>query len=122
MPSKKNIVDQFLSCLPSKSPGKLDFHFMGFNFDLRENKWIKEKELDESYMPDELLPPVKNRAANSTHRLSRMELQRASTLLKRFVEKRLEEDLGLVKVSCSNKTKHIDHSVFVFEVLLDLSS
>ena len=104
MSSKKNIVDQILGCLPSKSPNKLDFHFMGFNLDLREHKWSKDEESVEPYMPDELLPPERNRAANSTHRLSRMDLQRASTHLKRFVEKRLEEDLGLVKVSRSNKT------------------
>jgi hypothetical protein len=52
-----------------------------------------------SYMPEEILPPEYNREANSTHRLSRLELQRAMTDVKRFVESRLESDLGLVKVS-----------------------
>lgn len=52
-----------------------------------------------SYMPDGLLPPERNRKANSTHRLSRIELQQAMTAVKRFMESRLERDLKLVKVS-----------------------
>mmetsp|Transcript_34150 Transcript_34150/g.68891 ORF Transcript_34150/g.68891 Transcript_34150/m.68891 type:complete len:84 (+) Transcript_34150:270-521(+) len=51
-----------------------------------------------SYMPDKLLPPKQNRCANSTHRLSRLDIQRASTDVKRFVEARLESDFNLVKV------------------------
>jgi aspartate--ammonia ligase len=51
----------------------------------------------ELYMPPETLPPNKNRNANSTHRLSRLDVQRASTDIKRFVESRLENDLHLVK-------------------------
>ena len=50
------------------------------------------------YMPDKLLPPPENRKANSTHRLSRMELQRAIQDVKRFVENRLESDLHLLRV------------------------
>ena len=50
------------------------------------------------YMPDSVLPPERNREANSTHRLSRLDLQRAMTDVKRFVESRLESDLNLVKV------------------------
>mmetsp|Transcript_8107 Transcript_8107/g.17539 ORF Transcript_8107/g.17539 Transcript_8107/m.17539 type:complete len:413 (-) Transcript_8107:189-1427(-) len=50
-----------------------------------------------SYMPDKLLPPKQNRCANSTHRLSRLDIQRASTDVKRFVEARLESDFNLVK-------------------------
>lgn len=50
-----------------------------------------------NYMPPELLPPPENRAANATHRLSRLELQRAMTDIKRFVEARLESDLNLVQ-------------------------
>jgi len=51
------------------------------------------------YMPDKLLPPVQNREAISTQRLSRLDLQRAMTDVKRFVEARFESDLNLVKVS-----------------------
>ena len=53
------------------------------------------------YMPPELLPPPENWAANATHRLSRLEIQRASTEIKRFVEARLESDLNVIKVSKS---------------------
>lgn len=52
-----------------------------------------------SYMPEKLLPPERNREANSTHRLSRLDVQRASTDIKRFVEARLEKDFNLVKAS-----------------------
>jgi hypothetical protein len=52
-----------------------------------------------TYMPPEVLPPKRNRNANSTHRLSRLDVQRAMTDVKRFVESRLESDLDLVKVS-----------------------
>ena len=57
----------------------------------------------ETYMPDSFLPKEYNRIANSTHRLSRLDIQRAMTDIKRFVEARLESDLHLVKhatVSC----------------------
>lgn len=50
-------------------------------------------------MPEKLLPPERNRQANSTHRLSRLDVQRASTDIKRFVEARLEKDFNLVKAS-----------------------
>jgi hypothetical protein len=50
------------------------------------------------YMPPEVLPPARNFKANSTHRLSRKDLQRAMTDVKRFVESRLESDLNLIKV------------------------
>ena len=50
-------------------------------------------------MPEKLLPPERNRQANSTHRLSRLDVQRASTDIKRFVEARLETDFNLVKAS-----------------------
>eukprot|EP00538_Stauroneis_constricta_P004711 CAMPEP_0119555866 /NCGR_PEP_ID=MMETSP1352-20130426/7950_1 /TAXON_ID=265584 /ORGANISM="Stauroneis constricta, Strain CCMP1120" /LENGTH=446 /DNA_ID=CAMNT_0007602719 /DNA_START=155 /DNA_END=1495 /DNA_ORIENTATION=+ len=50
-----------------------------------------------SYMPSKMLPPPQNRNANSTHRLSRLEIQKASNMIKRFVEARLESDLHLVK-------------------------
>jgi aspartate--ammonia ligase len=53
--------------------------------------------MTEKYMPDKVLPPVENRDANSTHRLSRLDIQRASNEIKKFVEKRLEHDLNLVK-------------------------
>jgi len=49
------------------------------------------------YMPDTLLPPEHNREANSTHRLSRLDVQRAIADLKRFVEDRLEKDLNVVR-------------------------
>ena len=52
-----------------------------------------------SYMPESLLPPKRNREASSTHRLSRLDIQRASTDVKRFVEARLEKDFNLVKAS-----------------------
>lgn len=51
------------------------------------------------YMPETLLPPERNREANSTHRLSRLDIQRASADVKRFVESRLEKDFNLVKAS-----------------------
>eukprot|EP00581_Thalassiosira_minuscula_P016220 CAMPEP_0183733326 /NCGR_PEP_ID=MMETSP0737-20130205/40836_1 /TAXON_ID=385413 /ORGANISM="Thalassiosira miniscula, Strain CCMP1093" /LENGTH=163 /DNA_ID=CAMNT_0025966559 /DNA_START=24 /DNA_END=512 /DNA_ORIENTATION=- len=47
------------------------------------------------YMPWELLPPKENWKANSTHRLSRIEVQKAMTKVKRFIEGRLETDLKL---------------------------
>lgn len=74
---------------------------MGFNFNLgdRVAKDTNTPEQSESYMPDSILPPLFNRKANSTHRLSRMDIQRASTAVKRFIEHRLEIDLGLLKVS-----------------------
>jgi hypothetical protein len=50
------------------------------------------------YMPPEILPPGENLAANSTRRLSRIDVQRAIQDVKRFVEGRLETDLHLVKV------------------------
>jgi len=50
-----------------------------------------------TYMPATVLPPEPNREANSTHRLSRLDIQRAGTDVKRFVEARLESDLNLVK-------------------------
>lgn len=50
-----------------------------------------------TYMPDEILPPEYNREANSTHRLSRLDIQRAINDIKKFVEGRLESDLNLVK-------------------------
>mmetsp|Transcript_11927 Transcript_11927/g.16484 ORF Transcript_11927/g.16484 Transcript_11927/m.16484 type:complete len:410 (-) Transcript_11927:315-1544(-) len=50
-----------------------------------------------SYMPDSLLPPPRNREAVSTRRLSRMDLQRATTDIKRFVEARLEKDLNIIR-------------------------
>jgi hypothetical protein len=53
---------------------------------------------EKEYMPVEVLPPERNREANSTHRLSRLDLQRALTDMKRFVEARLESDFNLVKV------------------------
>jgi aspartate--ammonia ligase len=55
------------------------------------------KKKSTTYMPPTLLPPASNQEANSTHRLSRLELQRAITDIKRFVEGRLESDLGLTK-------------------------
>ena len=55
------------------------------------------KEEEKLYMPDKVLPPIRNRDANSTHRLTRMELQKAMTDIKRFVEQRLETDLNVVK-------------------------
>lgn len=52
----------------------------------------------EPYMPPDILPPAENLTANSTHRLSRLDVQRAIHDVKRFVEGRLETDLHLVKV------------------------
>ena len=53
---------------------------------------------NETYMPESTLPPMENREANSTHRLTPMQIQQASTTIRRFVEARLESDLNLVKV------------------------
>jgi len=47
------------------------------------------------YMPMEVLPPKENWEANSTHRLSRKDVQKASTKIKRFVGRRLESDLNV---------------------------
>lgn len=62
-----------------------------------EKKADKGSEASPPYMPEKILPPENNRAANSTHRLSRLDIQRASIAVKRFVEKRFEEDFNLVK-------------------------
>jgi hypothetical protein len=51
------------------------------------------------YLPEDVFPPPRNRQANSTHRLSRREIQQASTDIRRFVEARFESDLHLFKVS-----------------------
>ena len=67
-----------------------------------------------SYMPDAILPPERNREANSTHRLSRLDVQRASTDIKRFVEARLENDFNLVKAS-----RHLCRAIyFKFYIVL----
>jgi len=53
-----------------------------------------------TYMPEEVLLPERNREANSTtRRLSRIDLQRARTDVKRFVKACLETDFSLVQVS-----------------------
>lgn len=49
----------------------------------------------ETYMPYGLLPPKENWEANSTRRLSRTDLQKAMTKVKRFVERRIETDLNV---------------------------
>ena len=53
----------------------------------------------EEYMSPSLLPPVYNREAIASHRLSPMDTQRAIVDVKKFVENRLETDLNLIKVS-----------------------
>lgn len=50
-----------------------------------------------TYMDSKILPLPENWGANSTRRLSRLDIQRASTDIRRFVEHRLEKDLCLVK-------------------------
>ena len=55
--------------------------------------------MSSTYMPKDLLPPMENWDANSTHRLSRIEMQKAMTKVKRFVERRLETDLNVFEVS-----------------------
>eukprot|EP00957_Ditylum_brightwellii_P210317 15364834-Ditylum_brightwellii.AAC.1 len=57
----------------------------------------KKETSEATYMPDSLLPPTRNREAVSTKRLSRMDLQRAITDVKRFIENRLENDLNIIK-------------------------
>jgi hypothetical protein len=54
---------------------------------------------EKTYMRPSMLPPERNRRANSTHRLSRLEVQRAINDVKRFMEDRLATDLHLTKVS-----------------------
>lgn len=49
-------------------------------------------------MPMEILPPKENWEANSTRRLSRVDVQKASNKIKRFVEMRLESDLNVFEV------------------------
>jgi hypothetical protein len=60
-----------------------------------------EGTIETDYMPDSLLPPLYNRDAVASHRLSRMDIQRAMVDVKKFVESRLESDLNLIKVKCS---------------------
>lgn len=60
-----------------------------------------EIKTDTSYMPDSLLPPVRNRPAIASHRLSPKEIQRAIVDVKKFVENRLETDLNVIRVSLS---------------------
>jgi len=59
---------------------------------------------NEAYMPEAVLPPPKNREANSTHRLSRLEVQQAISDIKRFMEARFESDLKVVKVRTTRCT------------------
>jgi len=54
--------------------------------------------MKEPYMNPAILPPEENRRANSTHRLTRLQIQKAINDVKRFVESRLENDLHLTKV------------------------
>ena len=54
------------------------------------------------YMNPAALPPERNRDANSTHRLSRLQIQKAINDIKRFVEHRLEDDMNLTKVNTIN--------------------
>ena len=56
-------------------------------------------EIAEEYMPASMLPPMYNRPAIASHRLSAMDIQRAIVDVKKFVEHRLETDLNLIKVS-----------------------
>lgn len=56
-----------------------------------------EIKTDTSYMPDSLLPPVRNRPAIASHRLSPKEIQRAIVDVKKFVENRLETDLNVIR-------------------------
>jgi hypothetical protein len=58
-----------------------------------------QHEEEHDYMPPELLPPLENRPAISTQRLSRMDMQRAIADVKRFMTCRLEQDLNLIPVS-----------------------
>jgi aspartate--ammonia ligase len=69
---------------------------------LDTDKFIQDLDSHEAatqqyYMPESVLPPLANRPAISTHRLSRLDVQRAINDIKRFVEARLETDLDLVK-------------------------
>jgi len=52
---------------------------------------------EKTYMPEAVLPPKENRVANSTQRLTPLEIQKASTEIKRFMEQRFEQDLKLTK-------------------------
>eukprot|EP00985_Skeletonema_marinoi_P021547 scaffold13260_cov98-Skeletonema_marinoi.AAC.4 len=63
-----------------------------------------------SYMPYDLLPPSDNWVANSTRRLSRIDLQMAITKVKRFVESRLETDLNLFEVSNESSLYSLMHN------------
>jgi hypothetical protein len=78
---------------------------------------LEIKTSNENYMPPEILPPEYNRMAGSTHRLSRLEIQKAMNDVKRFVEARLESDLHLTKVS-SRLCSKIDF----FEVVTNMST
>ena len=57
----------------------------------------------DEYMPSSLFPPIYNRAAIASHRLSPVDIQRAIVDVKKFVENRLEMDLNLIKVSTIRK-------------------
>jgi hypothetical protein len=78
------------------------------------------KTFTENYMPPEILPPAYNRMAGSTHRLSRLEIQKAMNDVKRFVEARLESDLHLTKVSSRLRTYFLISSrwLLTFERLI----
>lgn len=71
--------------------------------------------IKEDYMPPEILSPLKNRSANSSHRLSRLDMQRAITDVKRFVERRLEEDLKLVKVRAEDIGYIVQVGIFIYK-------
>jgi hypothetical protein len=70
----------------------------------------QQQQKKEPYMSPELLPPQRNRIANSTNRLTRLEIQKAINDIKRFVEERLENDLRLTKVWI---TVYFVHLMFV---------
>ena len=62
---------------------------------------FEQRHDNQPYMPVALLPPERNRVANSTHRLTRLQIQKAINDIKRFVASRLESDLHLTKVCLS---------------------
>ena len=64
---------------------------------------FRQRQDNQLYMPSSLLPPKKNHIANSTHRLTRLQIQKAINDIKRFVEARLESDLHLTKVRHSRR-------------------
>ena len=97
--SYMHVANQF-QYLNSNLQSSLQEPYVTVNDVNKSTKSTSKSSILSTYMPMDLLPPKENWEANSTHRLSRIELQKAMTKLKRFVESRLESDLNVFEVRC----------------------